>query len=564
VFFLVLLLPPAQGVAQISPGPLSAAHENLEGVTNCLKCHEVGKTQVESKCLACHGEIAFLREQQRGFHARGAQGHCGTCHPEHGGRDFEIIAWPDGDEKKFDHARAGWPLEGKHAETRCNDCHTSRFHDPDVDRMRPEASQTASWVGLQRECAACHKDPHEGRFGLECASCHRATSWKEMRERSFDHSQTRYPLAGKHASVECAKCHRNGYKERPVFETCRSCHEDPHKGQATLAGAQQDCSACHTVEGFTPSTFDVARHAESTYPLQGRHAKVSCRGCHGSREGAFRFRLNSSRCTDCHEDAHAGQLKRRADGGECSSCHTVQAFSDVRFTVADHENLRFPLWGAHADAECRHCHPRRSSGETAPRLGSAGVPLHFDSFECVACHVEPHGETLGRRDEDCLRCHTASGFTPSLVDLAMHDRFEYALDGSHRAVACFDCHGALKEKRPRSTLMDAARLWPVLSFRVADRTCAGCHADPHGGQFEEGRKGAACSGCHTTETFRPAVAFDHDRDARFRLQGAHARVACEKCHDRQMWTDDRERVVYRPLDFRCEDCHSPGTVGEKP
>jgi hypothetical protein len=524
----------------------------------------VGKTQVEGKCLNCHKEIASLRDANRGFHARGAQGQCGKCHPEHGGRDFEIIAWPDGDEKEFDHARSGWPLEGKHAETQCGGCHVEKFHDAALNRLRPEGWTGAGWVGLRQECVACHKDAHEGRFGMECARCHRSTTWKDMRERSFDHSQTRYPLLGKHANVSCAKCHRDGYETLPAFGTCRSCHEDPHKGQATLAGKQQDCTACHTVDGFTPSTFTVARHAESTYPLEGRHVAVACTECHGTRDGAFRFRMNHARCMDCHQDAHAGQLAKRADGGECSSCHDLQGFAQVRFTVEDHQELRFPLWGAHAKAECQRCHPSSPAGQDRARLGPAGVPLHFESFDCVSCHVEPHGDTLGRRDEDCLRCHTTSGFTPSLVDVAMHQRFEYALDGSHRAVACFDCHGALKEKRPASTLTVQASQWPVLSFRVADKTCSGCHADPHGGQFAEGKKGGACSGCHTTQTFRPAVAFDHDRDSRFRLEGAHARVACAKCHKRQLWTDDRERVVYRPLAVRCEDCHAPGTVGEKP
>ena len=57
---------PSIAFAQLSPGPLSAAHEELEGVKNCLKCHGVKETRVDPHCLDCHGEIARLRADGRG------------------------------------------------------------------------------------------------------------------------------------------------------------------------------------------------------------------------------------------------------------------------------------------------------------------------------------------------------------------------------------------------------------------------------------------------------------------------------------------------------------------
>ena len=555
---------PSPSHAQISPGPLSTSHANLEGVTNCLKCHEVGKSHVESKCLECHKEVAFLREGSRGFHARGAAGQCGDCHPEHGGQDFEIIAWPAGGQKQFDHSQAGWKLDGKHASLQCDQCHTPRFHEEKTAQLRPGGLRKDSWMGLPTECTACHKDVHDGRFGVDCRTCHQTIGWKELRENAFDHKQTRYPLLGLHASTACAACHKNGYEKLPQFTECRSCHADRHQGQATINAQDQDCAACHTVNGFLPSTFDIARHEQSQYPLAGRHRQVACRNCHGTREATFRFRLQSGRCSDCHADAHAGQFKKRPDAGACSACHDVQGFQKSSFTVADHENLKFPLWGAHSAVSCQGCHARAQSSDSRKSLGAAAIAFRFNSFDCVVCHVEPHGETLGRQDEHCLQCHNASRFVPSQVDAAMHAQFKYALGGSHLAVGCADCHADLKKAKPNTTLLSSAASWPLLSFKVANQNCEGCHADPHAGQFEAREAGGACALCHTTEVFRPARGFDHSRDSAFSLEGAHAKVACKACHPRKTLQGGVEGTLYRPTPNRCEDCHALGTVGEKP
>ena len=111
--------------AQISPGPLSRAHADLEGLTKCLQCHGLNEKSVDGQCLACHGEIARLREEKRGLHAREANGACSGWHPAHGGADFEIVAWAEGEPERFAHDRTGWSLEGKHAAVACDKCHAA-------------------------------------------------------------------------------------------------------------------------------------------------------------------------------------------------------------------------------------------------------------------------------------------------------------------------------------------------------------------------------------------------------------------------------------------------------
>ena len=56
-------------VAQISPGELTEAHKELEGLSNCTKCHELGEQVIESKCLECHSEIKSLISQGKGYHS---------------------------------------------------------------------------------------------------------------------------------------------------------------------------------------------------------------------------------------------------------------------------------------------------------------------------------------------------------------------------------------------------------------------------------------------------------------------------------------------------------------
>ncbi|HMB69735.1 MAG TPA: hypothetical protein VKU85_10505, partial [bacterium] len=478
---------PVPAAAQISPGPLARAHEDIEGVTNCLKCHGIGEHVVDDRCLECHQAIEWLREQRRGLHGLEAGSDCVRCHREHGGRDFDLIHWEPGEPESFDHERAGWTLEGKHASAECRACHKSEFHAGAVPGMVDGGLSERTWLGMETACFACHSDPHEGRLGNECAQCHTANLWSEVAE-TFDHSKTRYPLEGKHASVQCTACHPNGYDAgtMPAFARCTDCHADPHEGKATLAGAAVDCESCHDLQGFRPSTFTVARHRDTEYALEGRHAAVACAECHGeglltaddgTRKARFRFRMKSGKCLDCHDAAHGRQLAARSDGGACESCHTVETFRQSRFTPADHRKTRFPLEGKHTDVACRDCHgPERPLLPAIARneaMGSAGVQLKFESLQCAECHRDPHeGRFAAGTDrggeKGCATCHDFAAFTTTRIDAETHAAYGFPLDGAHVAVPCFDCHKEML-REPGSTLRLASG--PTLTFKNEGRAC---------------------------------------------------------------------------------------------
>ena len=186
-----------------------------------------------------------------------------------------------------------------------------------------------------------------------------------------------------------------------------------------------------------------------------------------------------------------------------------------------------PLSAAHAKLEglksCEKCHEKGNRvaasrclachRDVASRI-AAKKGVHRDvKDECAACHAEHAG-----RDAE-LRPFETKGF-----DHAGETGFP--LDARHAPLAekCASCH------RTRSFL----KLSPA---------CASCHADVH-----KGALGAACASCHSTAVpFKQAsAAFDHSK-ARFALTGAHAKVACAKCH---------AGGVFRGLKFAsCADCH---------
>lgn len=558
--------------AQISPGPLSRAHADLDGSANCLRCHVRGE-DMSARCMSCHTEIGAARRTQRGFHGRKATGDCASCHPDHAGRDFDLIRW-EGGREAFDHAAAGWALEGAHAKVACAGCHKPAFQQPAAAAAIRLKDRARSFLALDTRCLSCHEDPHVRRFGDDCTKCHDVTTWKKVRERGFDHDLTRYPLRGRHAALECAACHdpQKAWGKAPKFAACGDCHADAHAGQARLGAQPADCAACHDVRGFTPSTLPAGAHAKTDYPLEGRHRELACAKCHAKAAPAARGALGSAgvvmrprhgACADCHADAHGGQLAQAQ--AACERCHDVRGFRPSRFRAADHAKTDYALEGAHADAACAACHGAKRAGLPAParaaKAGTAGFVFALEERTCVACHADVHGGTLesGKPDaRGCAACHDTRHFAPSAVDAAMHDRFEFKLRGAHRAVPCVGCHESLATPvRGAALRLSAAKRAPV-TFERAGATCAGCHKSPHGDQFAKRRGGGACETCHDDEQFRPASKFDHDHDAGFRLEGAHARIACAACHRPAAGS---RVVIYRDTPSRCEACHEAGTPG---
>lgn len=328
-----------------------------------------------------------------------------------------------------------------------------------------------------------------------------------------------------HLETRCEACHAK-FDKTGQTRLCMGCHKDVAGDIARRQGfhgkspgASGACKSCHT--DHVGRAADIVHapsrgfnHAFTDYALKGKHAQAPCASCHVR---GVKFRNAPTACIGCHRnnDVHKGGL-----GDACQRCHTEQAWKSVTF---DHGATRFPLLGAHARVACAACH--------------AGGRFKGAPTACVSCHAKQdiHGGRLGAA---CGDCHVASGWNVARFD---HRRTGFALTGAHARIDCAACHAGGR-------------------FKGTPETCFACHArkDVHQGRF-----GAGCADCHTTQAWN-VTRFDHGKTG-FPLKGLHADVECAQCHTgpdkaRTPTTcvschqaDDVHKGGNGP---RCEECHS--------
>jgi hypothetical protein len=532
--------------AQISPGPLAKAHRDLNGSSNCIKCHEVSTKSPSFRCVDCHREIAAELQQHKGLHSTFPQSGptgaaCIKCHSDHNGENFAMLHW-EPTPKGFDHPKTGYILDGKHAEVNCRACHTAQHISAAQRAQLTTKDLNRTWLGLSPSCVTCHEDKHQGRFGANCTQCHSTSEWKNAKvdEQHFDHSKTRFPLTGMHLTTPCQKCHTPGDNGLPrytgiKFATCMGCHADPHKGEF-----KQDCESCHTTRTWKKSSF-VAHfdHSKTQFPLLGKHLEVNCVTCHKSED--FKAPVRHAQCADCHTpDPHSGQFAQRADGGKCESCHTVNGWSPTTFTAADHAKSKFPLVFPHAMVKCAECH--------IPAGKQTVFKMKFAL--CVDCHKDEHeGQFAGAPwTNRCEQCHTGATFKTSSYTLAKHQKSSWPLTGGHQAVVCNECHKPLPGSK-------------VALYHFKQLACTTCHADIHRGEFnvrmaELDAKGKpmGCEACHTTMEWAELSKFDHTR-TKFPLEGSHRAVACADCHKPPNMEQNMLHVQFANAPTVCNECH---------
>ena len=452
---------------------------------------------------------------------------CTRCHTADGWRPVT----------GFDHSATRFVLTGAHAAVACVKCHAP-------DGVNKAA---AVYKGLKfSACTDCHTDPHKGSFEKSCQSCHDTRSWtRGVRLTEFDHSKTTFALKGKHAGVACMSCHRSGnFNTRLAHGRCADCHEDAHRRQFAARVDGGDCASCHSVAGFKPSSFDVKAHAATRYPLDGRHGSVACQACHQPKGKDTVFRIANTQCAACHLDIHAGQFASALHNNRCEDCHRVTGFSPALFTVVSHRETRFSLTGAHSAIPCADCH-------SPPTTKTVTAKYRFEDRSCTACHKDPHrGEfqdrlasrRTGNTPPGCETCHGTARW--SQVTRFDHSTTRFPLLGAHRGAVCADCH------RPPN--LEASKR--NVDYREAPKECAGCHEDPHSGQFSARKDANGCASCHNVASWRPAE-FDHDVRTRFALTGAHQKVACSGCHKPTRPDGGRIVLTYASTPSDCKACH---------
>lgn len=512
--------------ALVSPAPLSPGHKALEG--DCDACHLVFSGVPNGKCLGCHSWIA-TKQATGGFHADVATQSCQACHVDHQGSKGAHTK--KSALQEFDHARTTFALQGRHAATKCVECH----------RPQQQVGRVAR-VGPDKSCATCHDDAHAGKLGTSCATCHSADGWKKDLKTLAAHA---IPTSGGHQGLTCTDCHAKG-RALEKASTCIDCHksDDQHGGVGV------SCESCHTVAGFKPAEHD---HDDCTCRFPGKHKTVSCLECHK----AYKFTGTPTLCSGCHD-----QQRTHEPLGECSRCHTALSWKDNRF---DHNAPRseFLIERKHLEVSCSQCHVQKDKkGRTQFRAADP---------DCRSCHAQL-GEATHGDFGDCRRCHDTSGFENTKFDHARDAKVP--LTGKHAAINCKACHAEKTKGHPRvggkTAMLDGRRALggafavrarhgvvvaqasappkPGASSTATDAApaaaphgvpagpdqpdveetlaCVHCHADRHAGQV-----GTDCARCHTTTVWKPTLfGLEAHAATGFALDGRHAQTQCASCH----------------------------------
>jgi hypothetical protein len=388
------------------------------------------------------------------------------------------------------------------------------------------------------------------------------------------------PLTAVHAAVpelsergSCERCHGDSPAE--LSQACGECHEPIREQLVSRAGfhgamepgAASRCGRCHVehhgaaLAPVDARVFALAgvqdradfRHDFVKFELVGAHAKLDCSACHRNADvevlpsGAERFLGLSQRCDSCHKDPHEGRFAQ-----SCAECHGQEKpFQSLDGFV---HTESFPLRGVHSGHACSECHAKGTEHSVESVGGRGPRP---EARRCQDCHASPHSESFAtavsalvslQPQAVCIECHPldrASFRVPEgALRRELHAASGFALDKPHAALRCEQCHvgygtdRAFSERYPGRKAQD----------------CAACHSDPHGGQFvTAGGTLQACVECHGSQTFS-AHGFDLARHAStaFPLDGSHAKVRCDACH---------ERVGDAPRRFRgtardCAQCHA--------
>ena len=407
----------------------------------------------------------------------------------------------------------------------------------------------------REKCLACHKEiqanitEKKGYHaspevtGKLCALCHNEHHGRNFQLVRFDrntfvHAKTGFELKGAHAKKDCKDCHKPAFikdaKLKAKVSTfmglnkqCLTCHEDYHHGKFS-----SNCLTCHSVETFKNATG--FNHNTTNFPLVGKHKTVLCEKCHKTQivdgKPVQQFKgIAFANCNSCHKDPHDNRF-----GQNCKNCHSEESFHNIKGkSNFDHDKTGFKLTGKHKLVTCKECH-------------KVSLTTHLKHDHCVDCHEDYHKKEFAKDGltPDCNQCHSIYGFAPSNYSLNQHNLTKFPLEGAHEATPCYSCHKKLNK-------------W---TFRNIGSNCIDCHKNKHKGFISEKfMTNDNCTVCHNAASWTK-VTFEHSQ-TKFKLEGAHAKIACNKCH--YPINEKGSKVQkFKGLATDCSSCHKDSHFGQ--
>ncbi|EIM31745.1 class III cytochrome C family protein [Leptothrix ochracea L12] len=272
--------------------------------------------------------------------------------------------------------------------------------------------------------------------------------------------------------------------------------------------------------------------------LVNAHVKweSDCARCHVK----FDRTAQDQRCVDCHKEIAQDVVNKTGYHGRmkpqmCRSCHTDHKGRTAQIVSLDkksfdHTKTDFQLFGKHVKVTCDKCHDASKKWAQAANT-------------CVGCHrkEDVHKGSLGLK---CADCHNEKSWKDTDFD---HGETKFPLLGKHVDVKCATCH---KDAR----------------YKETPKACVACHRKDDDQKGHKGFFGDKCESCHGAKSWK-TIAFNHDVDTKYALEGKHRTTGCKDCHTGPLYKaklavdclschkkDDKHKTMLGP---KCDGCHTP-------
>ena len=438
--------------------PLVGNHKTLA----CTTCHKNGVYKGTPRdCYGCH-KTNYDNTKNPNHVQAGFPTNCEACH------NASAPNW----NTTFDHNKF-FPLVGRHKTVACATCH-----------------KNGVYKGTPTNCYGCHKTDYDATknpnhvqagFPTTCENCHRASdpNWNT----AFDHNEF-FPLVGRHATVPCATCHKNGqYKGTP--KTCYGCHKTDYDATKNpnhvAAGFSTNCDSCHRA---TDPNWNTSFDHNKFFPLVGRHGTIPCANCHKNGQ----YKGTPKTCYGCHKADYDGtKSPNHVQAGFPTTCDNCHRASDPNWNTSFDHNKFFQLVGVHKTIDCVACH-KNNQYKGTPKL-------------CYGCHKADYD---GTRDPNhaqagfptnCEACHKASD--PNWNQATFNHNQFFPLVGRHSQIPCESCH---KNGQYKGT----------------PKTCYGCHKADYDATRDPNHAQAGfptnCDACHkATDPDWNQATFNHNQ-----------------------------------------------------
>jgi len=359
--------------------------------------------------------------------------------------------------------------------------------------------------------------------------------------KTFDHSETGFPLDGTHVILDCESCHVGAvFDELPT--RCDQCHDGVFApGQdSTHIPTAENCDVCHSTVGFLEGTSILMDHSVvSNQRCVACHDNVTaigkpathpptsdlCEACHNTNTWVPTTRVDHDQvlgtCVSCHNNIYevGKPATHISTTDECDSCHNTNVWAPV--DRVDH---------AEVIGSCESCH----EGSLAQ-----GKPAgHITTLQgCEDCHVTNTWQILffnhsNLSGQPCADCHdsiqatgkSATHISTSDVCELCHNTSSWippiAVDHNQVIGACASCHnniiviGKPANHLNTSDNCDACHdtgvtFAPVIVVDHNDviGVCSSCHnnIDAPGKTATHIPTTEECDSCHNTQAFLPAT-----------------------------------------------------------